>query len=129
MNRDEIFNKLKACVDEVLLVEEEELIQPDSDLVHDLGAESIDFVEILHMLAKVFDVETASDTIYPGRDFFTEKKYLKTDQNIITPLGIEILINNYPHLDKDNITDYQKLTQYLNSISLLMDYLEFKLTQ
>ncbi len=126
MEKEEIFNKLKACVSEVLLVEDEDLIQYDTDLVDDLGAESIDFVELLHMLAKIFDVETASNDIYPDRNFFTEKKYLTTDR-IITPEGMEKLGSSWPHLDKQRITGYEKLTQYLNSISLLMDYLGYKL--
>jgi len=126
MDKDEIFNKLKACVGEVLLVEEEDLIQPDSDLVNDLGAESIDFVEILHSLEKIFDVKIPRDEIYPNREFFTDRKYLTKDRKV-TQVGVDKLISSYPYLDKNKIMEYQSLTQYLNSISLIVDFLEYKM--
>ena len=41
MERDDIFNKLKACIGEVLIIDDTGIIQPDSHLIDDLGAELI----------------------------------------------------------------------------------------
>jgi acyl carrier protein len=126
MEKDEIYNKLKACVGEILLIEEEELIQPDTHLIDDLGAESIDFIEIIHSLSGIFDVQIERNEIYPDRDYFTNKQYVSEDLSI-TPEGLDKLFSSWPHLNKDKVKDSQELGQYLNSIAVLVDFFEYKL--
>lgn len=126
MEKDEIFDKLKACVEEILLVEDEELIQPDTHLIDDLGAESIDFIEIIHTLSRIFDVRIERNDIYPDRDYFTDKKYITENFNI-TPEGVEKLHSNWPHIDKDKVNNSQELAQYLNSMAVLVDFFDYRL--
>ena len=126
MGKDEIYNKLKACVGEILLVEEEELLQPDAHLIDDLGAESIDFIEIIHSLSRIFDVQIERNEIYPDRDYFTDKKYITEDFSL-TPEGLDKLLSKWPHLNKDKVKESQEFMRYLNSMAILVDYLDYKL--
>jgi acyl carrier protein len=52
-SQDEIFAKVSATLVEALNVDEEE-IQPNSTLQGDLGAESIDFLDIVFRLEREF---------------------------------------------------------------------------
>ena len=130
MNRDEIFEKIKECVQDVLAIDddEEDLIQPDASLTDDLGAESIDFVEIIHLLSGTFDIEIERNEAYPDRDFFTEEAYV-TEDYTITEAGAEQLIARWPHLNKEKAQDYEALMVYLRSISMLIDFLVYRLNK
>lgn len=125
MEKDEIFDKLKSCVAEVLLVDKE-LLQPDAHLTDDLGAESLDFIEIMHSLSRIFNVQIARNEIYPDRDYFMDKKYI-TEDLTITPEGMDKLLSSWPHLNKDKVTDSREFARYLNSMAVLVDFLEYKL--
>jgi len=49
MNRDEIFSKIQDVLEDALGVDQDE-VTPDAKLVDDLGAESIDFLDITFKL-------------------------------------------------------------------------------
>jgi acyl carrier protein len=55
-SEDEILEKLKALVIDRLNVEEEQ-IKPDASFVEDLGADSLDIVELIMGIEEEFDVE------------------------------------------------------------------------
>jgi len=53
-----IFDKVKEIIAEELGIEEEE-INIDSDLSEDLGADSLDAIELIMAIEEVFDIEIA----------------------------------------------------------------------
>ncbi|MCL2683782.1 MAG: acyl carrier protein [Synergistaceae bacterium] len=56
MQSDEIMAKLKELVVDRLNVEEEQ-IKPDASFIEDLGADSLDIVELIMGIEEEFDVE------------------------------------------------------------------------
>jgi acyl carrier protein len=56
MQSEEIMSKLKELVIDRLNVEEEQ-IKPDASFVEDLGADSLDIVELIMGIEEEFDVE------------------------------------------------------------------------
>jgi acyl carrier protein len=56
MQADEIMTKLKELVIDRLNVEEEQ-IKPDASFIEDLGADSLDIVELIMGIEEEFDVE------------------------------------------------------------------------
>lgn len=56
MKRSEVFEKVKETLIECLGTEEGEKITPASKLIEDLGAESIDFLDIMSRLERRFDI-------------------------------------------------------------------------
>ena len=62
--KDEVLDKVKLCLVDALGAEEED-IQADATLVGDLGAESIDFLDIVFRLEKAFDIKVARGELFP----------------------------------------------------------------
>ncbi len=52
---DQVFSSVQRCIAESLLIELEQ-VQPHSRLVDDLGADSLDFVDIVFQLERELDV-------------------------------------------------------------------------
>ncbi len=67
-SQDEIFTKVSATLVEALNVDEEE-IRPTSTLQGDLGAESIDFLDIVFRLEREFGIKIPRGELFPGVDF------------------------------------------------------------
>lgn len=56
MSQEEIFQKVKKIVSEQLGVELEE-VKPEASFANDLGADSLDTVELVMALEEEFDIE------------------------------------------------------------------------
>jgi acyl carrier protein len=63
---DDIENKLAAMLVPVLGANSSDEIRPELSLVDDLGAESLDFVEITYLVKKEFKVELKVGAIVSG---------------------------------------------------------------
>ena len=62
--KDEIYDKIKVALVDALGVDDDE-IQPDATLVGDLGAESIDFLDIVFRLEKSFEIKIPRGELFP----------------------------------------------------------------
>ena len=67
-SRDEIFEKVQAALVDALGVDDDE-VTPEATMVGDLGAESIDFLDIVFRLEKAFSIKI------PRSELFPESKY------------------------------------------------------
>ena len=56
MTADEVFDRVKNIISEKLGVEEDEIAM-DSSLTEDLGADSLDIVELIMGIEEEFDIE------------------------------------------------------------------------
>lgn len=95
VSRDEIFGKVQAVLVDALGVDEEE-VTPDAVIKDDLGAESIDFLDISFRLEKAFSIKISKGEMMPEN--------LANDPNIVrdgrvTPAGIAELKKRMPHSD------------------------------
>jgi acyl carrier protein len=61
--KDEVFEKVRVALTEALGVDDED-VTPEATMVGDLGAESIDFLDIVFRLEKSFGIEI------PRSEFF-----------------------------------------------------------
>ncbi len=73
---DEIFQKVQAALVDALGVDEDE-VTPDATMVGDLGAESIDFLDIVFRLEKAFGIKIPREELFP-EDILTSGQYVKT---------------------------------------------------
>jgi acyl carrier protein len=73
--KTEIFDKIKTSLVEALGVDEEE-VTPQATLVGDLGAESIDFLDIVFRLEKAFNIKIPRGELFP-EDILTNTEYVK----------------------------------------------------
>ena len=84
MTRDEIFAKVKDMLVDALVVDEDE-VTPQARLTVDLGAESIDFLDIVFRLQQAFGITIPQGELFPegvaqNTDYVREGK--------VTPAGI-----------------------------------------
>lgn len=63
-SREEVFLKVQACLVQALGVKPADVFL-EAALVDDLGAESIDFVDIIYRLEKSFDVKIPRGELFP----------------------------------------------------------------
>jgi len=82
--KPEIFQKIKTSLVEALGVDEDE-VTPQATLVGDLGAESIDFLDIVFRLEKSFNIKIPRGELFP-EDILTNTEYVKDGK--MTPEGV-----------------------------------------
>jgi acyl carrier protein len=96
--KDEVFEKIKTALVDALGVEEDE-VTPTATLVGDLGAESIDFLDIVFRLEKSFDIKIPRGELFP-EDILTNSSYIKDGK--VTDSGLAELRKRMPFADLDN---------------------------
>ena len=77
MANEEIISKVKALIAESLGVSEDEIV-PSASFIEDLGADSLDIVELVMAIEKEFDIEIPDDdaekigTVQDAIDYINE---------------------------------------------------------
>ena len=74
MTETEVFEKVKETLVDALGVDDDE-VKPDATLTGDLGAESIDFLDIVFRLEKSFAIKIPRGELFP-EDVLTDPKYV-----------------------------------------------------
>ena len=95
MTRDEVYKKVQGVLVDALGVDEEE-VTPTATLREDLGAESIDFLDIVFRLEKAFGIKIPRGEMFP-EDVFTNPEYVQNGK--ITPAGMIEMKKRMPHVD------------------------------
>ncbi|MDX2132403.1 MAG: acyl carrier protein [Planctomycetota bacterium] len=95
MTRDEIFEKVRTILVDALAVDEEE-VTPEAVLTKDLGAESIDFLDIVFKLEQAFSMKIPQGELFPD-NVAQDPQYVQNGK--VTPRGISMLKDRMPHVD------------------------------
>lgn len=93
--KDEVFEKVQAALVEALAVDDDEVTR-EATMVGDLGAESIDFLDIVFRLEKAFEIEIPRAELFPT-DILTNAEYVEDGK--VTASGIEELKQRMPFAD------------------------------
>src|SRR5688572_6290304 len=101
VTKDEVFDKIRTALVDALGVDEEEVTR-EATLVGDLGAESIDFLDIVFRLEKAFKIEIPRSELFP-EDVLTNAQYVKN--GMVTPEGLAKLKERMPFAD---LTKFEK---------------------
>ena len=91
----EIKDQVREALIEALGVDDEE-VTDDAILTKDLGAESIDFLDIIFRLEKAFQIKIPKDDFFP-QSILTNREYVENGK--LKPAGFEALQSHYPYLD------------------------------
>lgn len=95
MTRDEIEVKIRELLVDVLAVDEHE-VTPEARLTKDLGAESIDFLDIVFRLEQAFGIKINQGELFP-QSIAQDQKFVKDGK--VTDEGIALLKERLPHAD------------------------------
>jgi len=93
--KEEVFEKVQAALVDALGVDDDE-VTPEATLVGDLGAESIDFLDIVFRLEKSFEIEIPRAELFP-EDILTNAEYVQDGK--VTETGVAELKNRMPFAD------------------------------
>src|SRR6202158_3805312 len=95
-SQEEIYTKVTATLVEALNVDEDE-IKPTSTLQGDLGAESIDFLDIVFRLEREFGIKIPRGELFPESIFQGDPEYVQNGR--VTDKGLHELRTRMPFAD------------------------------
>ena len=123
--KEEIFAKIQTALVDALGVEEEEVTM-EATLVGDLGAESIDFLDIVFRLEKAFDVKIPRGELFP-EDVFTNSEYVQDGR--VTEAGLAELRSRMPFADLDEFVKNPVVQDFANLLTVadMCHFIETKL--
>jgi acyl carrier protein len=127
-SQDEIFSKVSATLVEALNVEEEE-IKPTSTLQGDLGAESIDFLDIVFRLEREFGIKIPRGELFPEAIFQGDPEFVQNGK--VTDKGLAELKARMPFAD---LSQFEKNPEVagisdLFTVDMITRYIQGKLDE
>jgi acyl carrier protein len=123
----EIFAKVQETLTGALGMKPEE-VQLDSSLTRDLGAESIDFIDIIFRLEKTFNIKIPSGELFPG-NILNDERFVKEGK--VTPGGLEELKAKLPYLDLESFSKDPQVSKLAESftVRMVVNYLQDRLVK
>ena len=124
--QDEIFTKVSATLVEALNVDEED-IKLTSTLQGDLGAESIDFLDIVFRLEREFGIKIPRGELFPESIFQGDPDFVQNGR--VTPKGLEELRTRMPFADLNSFEKNPELSRLsdLFTVDLITRYIHGKI--
>jgi acyl carrier protein len=124
--QDEIYSKVSATLVEALNVDEED-IKPTSTLQGDLGAESIDFLDIVFRLEREFGIKIPRGELFPESIFQGDPDLVQNGR--VTDKGMAELRTKMPFADLSQFEKNPELSNLsdLFTVDLITRYIQGKL--
>ena len=125
-SEEEILSKVQETLIDALGVDDDE-VGPEATLVGDLGAESIDFLDIVFRLEKAFDVKIPRGELFPENLASKDSGFIK--DGMVTPEGLDELRAKIPHADIDKLAADPKVEniQDLFTVEMICKFMANKL--
>jgi acyl carrier protein len=128
LSRDEIYKKVQGVMVDALGVDEDE-VTPQAKLSADLGAESIDYLDIVFRLEKAFSIKIPRGELFPEdlQTMQNDPKFVK--DGTVTPDGLAELKKRMPYSD---LSEFEKdprvdKAQDLLTVDTVTNYIASKL--
>jgi acyl carrier protein len=126
LSRDEIFEQVREVMVDALGVDDDE-VTPEATLMGDLGAESIDFLDIVFRLEKAFGIKIPREELFPAENLMNNSEFIQNGK--MTEKGLTELRNKMPHTDLSEFEqdpDINKMAD-LFTVNAIVNYVENKL--
>jgi acyl carrier protein len=126
--RDEVYDKVKNTLVEALNVDDDQ-ISPSATLQGDLGAESIDFLDIVFRLEREFNIKIPRGELFPESIFQGDPEFVKDGK--VTPKGLSELKAKMPYADLAAFEADPEVSHLsdLFTVDLITRYIEGKLKE
>lgn len=124
--QDEILKVVQETLEDALGVDEDEVTM-DATLSGDLGAESIDYLDILFRLEKGFDIKIPRGELFPENLSASDASFIQDGK--VTESGIAQLREKMPHADIDKFAEDPAVEniQDLFTVRMVVNFLDKKL--
>ena len=126
ITQDEVFGKVQEVLVEALGVDDDE-VTSSATLVGDLGAESIDFLDIVFRLEKAFSVKIDQSELFPD-NVLDDTNYVVDGK--VTDKGIAELRQRLPHVDLGAFEDSRSVDDFSNifTVDAIVKFMQMKLS-
>jgi acyl carrier protein len=126
--QDEIYQKVSATLVDALNVDEDE-INPNSTLQGDLGAESIDFLDIVFRLEREFSIKIPRGELFPESIFQGDPDFVKDGK--VTDKGLSELREKMPFADIHKFEKNPEVDSLsdLFTVDMITKYIQGKLSK
>ena len=124
-SKSDIYSKVQEALVDALGVDEDE-VKPDATLQGDLGAESIDFLDIVFRLEKAFGIKIERGELFP-EDILTNTEYVEDGK--VNATGLAKLKERMPFADLSKFAadpNIQNLAKQL-TVQDMCNFVEHKL--
>jgi acyl carrier protein len=124
--QEEIYSKVSDTLVEALNVEPEE-IKPTATLQGDLGAESIDFLDIVFRLEREFGIKIPRGELFPESIFQGDPEFVQNGR--VTEKGLKELRDRMPFADLSAFEKNPEVSHLsdLFTVDLIARYIQGKL--
>ena len=125
-SRDEIFEKVKKALVDALGVDEEDIL-PSATMVGDLGAESIEFLDIVFRLEKSFGIKIPRGDLFP-EDVLSSSEFVAGGK--VNAAGIAALKTRMPFADLSRFEANPNVQNFANTLTVedMVRYVQSKLS-
>ena len=126
MTSRDIYPKIQETLIDALGVDNDD-ITPEATLVGDLGAESIDFLDIVFRLERVFDIKIPKGELFPEQLTVSNPEFVEAGK--LTDQGVAALCKKLPHADFGEFANNPRVSniQDLFTVQFLVNFIEAKL--
>lgn len=127
MPREQIFEKVQQTLVDALSVDDDE-VKEDATLTGDLGAESIDFLDIVFRLEKTFGIKIPQEELM-NREVLSNPDYVQDRK--LNAAGLAALKESMPHADLSNFEqdpDIDKIADVF-TVGTIVNFVESKLAE
>lgn len=127
MTRDEILGKVCSVLVDALAVDDADVI-PTASLTKDLGAESIDFLDIQFKLEQAFGFKIGQGEMFPD-DLMKNPDIVKDGK--LTPEGMHMVKARLPHVDFSQFEKDPQISRLggLFTVGAIVSFVERKLAK
>ena len=125
-SKEEIYSKVSETLVDSLNVDPED-VRPDSTLQGDLGAESIDFLDIVFRLERGFGIKIPRGELFPESIFQGDPEFVQNGK--VTDKGISELRTRLPFADVETFAADPQITKIsdLFTVDMITNYIQGKL--
>ncbi|MCB9851369.1 MAG: acyl carrier protein [Phycisphaerales bacterium] len=125
LSREDIFSRVKEVMVEALGVDDDEVTE-SATLSGDLGAESIDYLDIVFRLERDFSIKIPRGELFPD-EVLNNPEYV--DNGKLTDVGLKKLQEAMPHADLSGFAsdpDVARMPEFF-TVGTIVNYVERKL--
>ena len=128
LSQDEIYHKVSATLVEALNVDEDD-VTPGATLQGDLGAESIDFLDIVFRLERAFGIKIPRGELFPESIFQGNPEFVQDGK--VTGKGLAELHARMPFADLSEFEKDPELSHIgdLFTVDLIARFIQAKVGQ
>ncbi len=125
LSRDEIMDKVREALVDALGVDEDEVV-PTARIGGDLGAESIDYLDIVFRLEKAFNIKIPRGDLFP--DNILSEEFVRDGK--LTDKGLHELRTRMPYANLDAFEKNPSVQDIadLFTVDMIVKYIEAKLS-